>query len=381
VPVPDIVRQTLQKFYEKRPEDRFQDAAEADRALMACEDALRPPSANVAVASVLPYNGEATFIAGKSQATQEAGSNAVRTMTLTPQKAVEAPGAPARQADAQANAEGKASSSVSVAPSLVTNRPAVPEPPLIAEPELTRPPPSPVPPAPTPLETVPRARASGNGALFAVLGIAGLLLLAGLGGAVWAWKSGRLSGLIPSAHTPADPGAVAVQPPSDPGTDEPTEPPRADPTPSEPEPTTVAGTDTPTEPTNDDEPESEAAAGEGDAADEVEEPEAEPTPPPAEQLAAGCYSVTVAFESNRKAGGKYTPWMPASVDGRTPIRCSAVPNRGEINNAQGLYDHWPNAPEELLSAKTLSFVPQVKGAPDTRRMVVKAYTRVSEGSR
>jgi serine/threonine protein kinase len=382
VPVPDIVRQTLQKFYEKRPEDRFQDAAEADRALMACEDALRPPSANVAVASVLPYNGEATFIAGRSQATQDAGSNAVRTMTLTPSSAS------AQQADAQANAQGKASSSVSVAPSLVTNRPAVQEPPLIAEPELTRPPPRPAPPAPMPLETVPRARSSGKGALFAVLGIAGLLLLAGLGGAVWAWKSGRLSGLIPSAHTPADPGAVAVQPPSNPGTAEPTQPPQADPKPSEPEPTTVAGTDTPTEPTevaggaptDDDVPESEAAAGEGDAA-EADEPEAEPPPPPAEQLAAGCYSVTVAFESNRKAGGKYTPWMPASVDERTPIKCSAVPNRGEINNSQGLYDHWPNAPEELLSAKTLSFVPQKKGEPDTRRMVVKAYTRVSEGSR
>jgi hypothetical protein len=69
-----------------------------------------------------------------------------------------------------------------------------------------------------------------------------------------------------------------------------------------------------------------------------------------------------------------------SFDSRTPLKCSAVPNRGQINNSQGLYDHWPNAPEELLSAKTLSFVPKKKGEPGTRRMVVKAYTRVSKGS-
>ena len=136
-------------------------------------------------------------------------------------------------------------------------------------------------------------------------------------------------------------------------------------------------------PATDDDPTEGELTGEQGSTEEggtepVEEPE--PTPPPVETLAAGCYSVVVAFESNRQEGGKYTPWMPASIDSRTPIKCSAIPNRGEINNAQGLYDHWPDPPEELLSAKTLSFVPQKKGEPDTRRMVVKAYTQVSEGS-
>jgi serine/threonine protein kinase len=41
LPLPEVLRQTLEKFYEKNPEDRFQDAAEADRALIACEEALR----------------------------------------------------------------------------------------------------------------------------------------------------------------------------------------------------------------------------------------------------------------------------------------------------------------------------------------------------
>ncbi|HEX8433502.1 serine/threonine-protein kinase [Archangium sp.] len=42
LPLPDVVRRTLAKLVEKRPEDRFQDAAEADRAFAACEEALRP---------------------------------------------------------------------------------------------------------------------------------------------------------------------------------------------------------------------------------------------------------------------------------------------------------------------------------------------------
>ncbi|KFE64324.1 serine/threonine-protein kinase [Hyalangium minutum] len=46
LPVPDVLRQTLEKFYAKRPEDRFQDAAEADRSLVACDEALRSAAVN-----------------------------------------------------------------------------------------------------------------------------------------------------------------------------------------------------------------------------------------------------------------------------------------------------------------------------------------------
>jgi hypothetical protein len=161
------------------------------------------------------------------------------------------------------------------------------------------------------------------------------------------------------------------------------------PEPAQPtEPGTTAA-DTPTEPT---EPTSAEAAGTDDIPEsEVEEDPAaggeepgaadEPATPPAEKLAAGCYSVVVAFESSRQPGGKYSPWKPQSVDSRKPIKCSAVPNRGTINNAQGLYDYWPNAPEEILSGSPMSFQPKKQGEPDTRRMVVKAYTQVSQGSR
>jgi serine/threonine-protein kinase len=395
VPVPDIVRQTLQKFYEKRPEDRFQDAAEADRALMACDDALRPPSANIAVASVLPPDSGASFLAG-SQEQARAGSDAVRTLTLGPRQGVVAPGAMA-QPEPQA-AEGKPSSSVAVSPSLVTGRPAVKEePPLVSAPvDAAGPEPVPSAPVPASLQTAPPARSSGNGALFAVLGVAGVLLLAGVGGGVWAWKSGRLSGLLPFAPS-ADDGAVAVQPPSDPRPPEPTqpaEPARTEPAPSEPGTTGGAVAGTPTEPTkptevagttptgNDDTPEGQEANPPETPEADGQQPgtEGEPNAPPAEKLAAGCYSVTVAFESSRQQGGKYGPWMPVSVDSRQPVNCSAVTSRGKANNEQGLYDHWPTAPEELLSGSPVAFQPQKKGAPNTRRMVVKAYTRVSEGA-
>ncbi|MFL5348845.1 MAG: serine/threonine-protein kinase [Hyalangium sp.] len=70
IPLPDVVRQTLQKFYEKRPEDRFQDAAQADRALMACEEALRsfiapavgaPPGSVARPSEVAPGTFSATM--------------------------------------------------------------------------------------------------------------------------------------------------------------------------------------------------------------------------------------------------------------------------------------------------------------------------------
>jgi serine/threonine protein kinase len=396
VPVPDIVRQTLQKFYEKRPEDRFQDAAEADRALMACEDVLRPPSANIAVASVRPAAGGSVAPVGVAHGLEDAGSNHARTLTLNPQKAVEAPGAAGQPEPEPATA--KPSSSVAVAPSLVTPRPAPEQPPLVSTPVASEPVRVPGPSAPVPasLQAVPSARSSGSGKILAVLGVAVMLLLAGLGGIAWAWKSGRFSSLIPGAPAP-DTGTVAVQPPSTPATPEPappTAPAQPEPTPSEPvpAPTEVAAADTPPQPAEPTEateavgtpPTDDASEnqGAGEQAESGEQPEVAgtPAPPPVEELAAGCYSVVVAFESNRLPGGKYTPWMPASVDSRKPIKCSAIPNRGTINNAQGLYDHWPNAPEELLSASSISFQAQKKGAPDTRRMVVRAYTRVSEGA-
>ncbi|MDY7232078.1 serine/threonine-protein kinase [Hyalangium rubrum] len=380
VPVPDIVRQTLQKFYEKRPEDRFQDAAEADRALMACEDVLRPPSANLVAAAVLPQSSDST--------------SGVRTLTLHPNPV-------------EADAAKKPPSSVAFSDSLVKEGKSIEEPALVAPPAPVvvvpepvpvpvSPPVPPVPVAPPPQAVQPRS-SSGKGTLFAVLGVAFVLLVGGLGGAVWAWTSGRLAGVIPFAPTgdrgtPTDSGStgsepVATRPSTDPGQPteltEPQEPVKNEPPPTEPEPTVVAGTETPTEtpeapetaPTDDPQGTPETGEAAGDA------PQGEDTPV-AEAVAPGCYTVVVAFESSRDGAGKYEPWMPRSVDSRTPINCSAVPKFGEINNAQGLYDHWPDSPsEKLLYSKPLSFQPEKKGEPNTRRMVVKAYTRVSEGTR
>jgi serine/threonine-protein kinase len=96
-------------------------------------------------------------------------------------------------------------------------------------------------------------------------------------------------------------------------------------------------------------------------------------------LAPGCYVAVVAFESNRTKNGSYGPWTPMAVTARTAIQCSSVPRQGNISQAKDLFRLWPNAPlGKPLHYNSQSFEPQKKGAPDTRRMVVKVYSQVSE---
>jgi serine/threonine protein kinase len=375
VPVPDLVRQTLQKFCEKRPEDRYQDAAEADRALMACEDALRPPSMNVASASVLAASTEP----------ESAPDTGGRTIEYRPQKAEPAP-VPSSQLEP---AEPKPSSAVSVSDSLVREGQVAREKPApVSEPALVAAP-KPV-PAPVrereqpPLQTVEPRRSSGAGPVVVVLGVAFVLLLAGLAGGVWAWKSGRLSdlGFLPSPGGPtaqqpaqgqtgsstpkAEPGAVAVQTP-------PAHPPENEPPPSEP----AAGTDTPAagepEGTPGDEQTAQGSA-EGD-----EPQEAENTPPPSEETPReSCFVSVVALESSRQANGQFGPWLPKSVDLRTEVDCDSVTAQKIKREYQDLFKQWPESrSEKVLKTQTLSFEPQKKGAPNTRRVVVKVHTRVS----
>jgi serine/threonine protein kinase len=365
-PVPDIVRQTLQKFIEKRPEDRFQDAGEADRALMACEDVLRPPSVNLAAGAVLPANDA-----------QDVG---VRTVAYRPQ--TDGQGA-SGTSDADAPSS-KPSSAVAVSPSLVREGKAVQqEPPLVSAQ-----PPAPAseavaPSAPVPVRpSLPAAesrRASGGGKAAALVGVALVLIVAGIVGGLWAWKSGMLfgsrAGTEPLANEPsatragANTGAEAQMP---------TQPEREQGSaPSDP----VAGTDTPaTDP--EDVPEDEATA----------QPEAEPEPsgeaqgpedtaPPDDRLEPGCYTAVVAFESSRQANGKYEPWMPKSVDSRTTVNCTAIPRQANIKQSNGLFDNWPDASwGKPLHYSPQRFEPQKKGEPNTRRMVVKVHTRVSENA-
>ena len=100
--------------------------------------------------------------------------------------------------------------------------------------------------------------------------------------------------------------------------------------------------------------------------------------PSPEQLAPGCYVAVVAFESSRERSGRYGPWMPQRVASRTPIRCSAVPRQGNIGQARGMFDQWPEASEgKPLHYSPQVFEPQKKGDPKTRRIVVKLYTQVS----
>jgi serine/threonine protein kinase len=364
-PVPDIVGQTLQKFIEKRPEDRFQDAGEADRALMACEDVLRPPSVNLAAGAVLPAN--------------EAQEVGVRTVAYRPQT----DGKGASGASDPEAPSSKPSSAVAVSPSLVREGKAVQqEPPLVSAQ-----PPEPASEAATPSAPVPvrpslpaaePQRASGGGKAAALVGVALVLIVAGVVGGLWAWKSGMFSATRAGsnagavAQTPTQPGREEGSTPSEPtaGTDTPDEGQEA--APSEP----VAGTDTPaTDP--EDVPEDEASAQ--PEPEQGEEPEDAASPE--DRLEPGCYAAVVAFESSRQANGKYEPWMPKSVDSRTSVKCTAIPRQANIKQSNGLFDNWPDASwGKPLHYSPQRFEPQKKGEPNTRRMVVKVHTRVSENA-
>ncbi len=391
VPVPDIVRQTLQKFCEKSPEDRFQDAAEADRALMACEDVLRPPSVNVAAGTVLPAATEP----------EPAPDTGARTITYRPKTAEPAP-VPASQPGPVA-AEPKPSSAVAVSDSLVREGKAAQEKPApVPAPALVSPPkPVPAPvsarePAPAralpPLQEVTPRKSSGAGTVVVVLGVAFVLLVAGLAGGVWAWKSGRLSGLpfapSPGRATPSRPAqgqagsstptpgpdAVATQtPPTQPP---PTQPPKNEPPPSEP----AKGTDTPSAAGTERAPGSEETAqGEPGSAAGNEPHEVQNTPPPsAEAHGESCFVSVVALESSRQGNGQFGPWLPKSVNSRTPVDCASVTAQKIKREYEDLFKKWPeSSSEKVLQTQTLSFEPQKKGAPNTRRVVVKVHTRVS----
>jgi eukaryotic-like serine/threonine-protein kinase len=381
--VPDLLRQTVQKFYEKRPEDRFQDAAEADRALQACEDVLRPPSASLAAASVLSQPSANT---GEAAPLEGASTSGVRTLAFRPQKAEPAlvtPGEPAPEPS-----EGKPPSSVAVSPSLVRERQQEPlEPTFVRAPaSAAEPEPAPAPvvapvPAPVspPLQPVQPRGSSGGAKVAVLLAVALVLIVAGVAGGVWVWRSGQKAPVL-AEPTKSAPALQEPQPTEVAGAE--TGAPSQEDTGTSPS-GTAAGTDSPGSEAAGQAPGGEAVAGTEpghEASGGQPQGDDDRAPPPAEELAPGCYTVVVALESIRQADGKYGPWLPESVGTRSPIKCSAVP-RGGINKGQGTYDHWPDSPsEKLLYANPLSFLPQKKGAPDTRRIVVKAYTRISQSA-
>jgi eukaryotic-like serine/threonine-protein kinase len=381
VPVPDIVRQTLQKFVEKRPEDRFQDAGEADRALMACEDVLRPPSMNVAAGSVLPADSEL----------ESAADSGAKTLAYRPKDASKQNSGVAVSDSLVREGKGTAREQ-----SALVSTPAPGPGPAPESPKTVSQPPAPVQP---PLQTVQPRKSSGSGAVLAVLGVAFVLLLGGLGAAVWAWKSGRLAGL-PFAPSPGDstspqtgtgqagssapatdPGTVATRPPSNPGTSTatpPAEPPKNDPPPMEPENTAQAEANTPTEPEGDNpesgEPEPGAPEATGDSEPTAEE---NTPPPPAEPQGDTCFVSVVVLESVRQSNGKEGPWLLKSIDSREPVDCATVKPQKLKRPHQALFKKWPDSrSEQVLQTQTISFVAQKKGAPNTQQVVARVHTRV-----
>jgi hypothetical protein len=134
-------------------------------------------------------------------------------------------------------------------------------------------------------------------------------------------------------------------------------------TPTEP----VAGADTPT----DEEPGPE----EGDEPQDAENT----APPPAEPQGDRCFVSVVVLESSRQSNKQFGLWLPKAVNSRTPVDCASVSEQKLKSEYRELFRRWPESgSEKVLRTQTLSFEPQKKGAPDTRRVVVKVHTRVSE---
>ncbi|HVG64235.1 MAG TPA: serine/threonine-protein kinase [Hyalangium sp.] len=364
-PVPDIVRQTLQKFVEKRPEDRFQDAGEADRALMACEDVLRPPSVNLTAGAVVPASEP-----------QDVGT---QTVEYRPKSAEAEPSGEA------ATPGGKPSSAVSVSPSLVREGKAVRQEPALVPAPATPPAPVPASPsAPVPASlshtNVDPRRSSGSGKAVALVGVALVLIVAGIVGGVWAFKGGRLSGSEAGTEPPkSEPSASSTGATASPGANAPTQPSgeQQGTAPTEP----VAETDAPVADSQNLSDNQTTEQPEPPTEPEGTPQEPQDTSPPSEQLEPGCYAAVVAFESSRQADGKFEPWRPKSVNSRTSVKCSAVPRQANIQQSQGLFENWPDSSwgKPLHYAPQL-FEPKKKGEPNTRRMVVKVHTRVSESA-
>jgi serine/threonine protein kinase len=227
----------------------------------------------------------------------------------------------------------------------------------------------------------------------AVAAVAGVVVLGGLlaGSFLWVRSRSQAEPLqraeVPSVPSvdpvvsppPAAPAAAEEpkQPQAAPATAA-NEPAPAEPTPSQdqapaapaPEPVAVAE-----QPGSDEAGKGQGAEGSGsDAAAATPE-----EPSPSGRLAPGCYTAVVAFESSRLKKGSFGPWTPTSVTSRTEIPCSTVPRQGTTALSKDLLKLWPSASLGTpLHYTPQSFEPQKKGDPNTRRMVVKMYSQISE---
>ncbi|WP_224247209.1 serine/threonine-protein kinase [Hyalangium gracile] len=338
LPLPDVLRQTLLKFYEKRPEDRFQDAAQADRALMACEEALRSFSGGVVVAPVPPQGD----VSRAASATPESFSATMRRPESGSAQA-EAPAEGVLSATMMRPESGASggtpSPAVSPPPARpVTDRDLKPAPALLGTDRQ----PAPVIPAPMPPAAMPgghpgpmpgrhpaanqrgKSSGTGKGCLIAVLivGFLGCLGMTGLGFLAWlsnlSQENAQSSSFTNEHHT--------AHPHGDP-------------------------------------PEEEGLAAFQAAA---------------VGLSPGCYATELIMRADRHGSEHAGAWEIESGSAWKPVDCSSVRRKQPSREAMALMEQWP-VQGELLQVELSPPKPDPDDAGSLLR-TVRAYTRVSEGA-
>jgi serine/threonine protein kinase len=353
LPLPEVLIQTLRKFYEKRPENRFQDAAEADRALMACEDALRSSPAN-GMASVARQGG----VAPTPAVTPEAlSATMVRPNAGTSSPApAPVPSSPSRPVTDRQLAPAQFASDGRPAPARpATDRQPAPAPLVVAGPQAPGvPAPAPAPvlapaPAPAPMRRPApaqgqRHQSSGVGKALLigglVLGVSGCLGVSALGFLAWLSGTG-------GANLHADPPPFAGQPPQ--GTF-----PNAPPAPRSPDGKKVFSLEDGME------------DGLVDVPGALQEALAE--------LEPGCHLYRAILESDQDSGPN-APWEYVTLVSHEQVDCSSL-RRGKLSaQAKQLAEDWPFG--EVLQVEDVSRPEPVEGEPGLFRKEVRVHTRVS----
>ncbi len=331
-PLPEVVHQTLRKFHEKRPEDRFQDAAEADRALLACEEALRKFASDAS--QPRPDTGRFPAVEGLSSTMQR--PEAVSAQPPPPAPVSQPPAPLAAPVSPPPNTGQRP------APAIVTDRQPAPVQPTPQAPLAPVAPHAPLaqaahqvtpgPPAPPMGPRVPSAhahaqpqRSSGSGktVLLVVLAIAGMGFMTCFAGILWALGSGELEqaaaeldeeqAALEHQHHNGDPYHGGV-----------------------------------------------------------------PPTPDGQMPAPGCYAVELEFESYREENGRYGPWEIAGERSREPIPCNTVRPQAPSAAERELLAEWP--PEvTVLRMEIRPSPPHAQEDPDTRRKVALIHARVENG--
>jgi serine/threonine protein kinase len=396
VPVPEMVLNALQKFYEKRPEDRFHTAAAADRALMHCEEVLRslPPDRPVAPAAVRPgvKQAAAATPGGFSATMRRPESGAAQGPAATPEPlsaTMKRPESGAAQGPAvapgtfsatmQRPESGAAQAAAATpealsgtmkrpasgaiesgpppspparqpvtdhrpAPALKTDRQPVPERPTTdrqpapAPPAMQGPPtPLPAVPAPVPARPPVPAAAQAKGKAKSSGMMWGCLIAVVVVGLLSCFAGVVGLGVYSEKLKLDERNAV---PPSE-------------------------------------DPYAHLLKGQVDPDDVVdvmqEEMDVDPNGMP-----PGCYLTELTFESSGAESPSYADWEVGSVKSRKRVDCNAVRTQEPTPDEQEMFSHWP-IPEKVLRVDSLSPPRKKRGEPGTRERSMRVYTYIEEG--